>query len=162
MEMTLIIVFFNYLIALKNAHNTMLSEKYMPWNRIYGMVPFCLQVVTINIIDWIQWNLVFIYGYWFLFSYISIFPNFIKLICKLFYILKNKRTFNVHWLIRSYTYKFRIQKAYKGMEWNVYLLPLFFLHRKPNYVPWHSSGNTNFIHKIHFLFSFFTHQIECN
>lgn len=63
MEMILIIVFFNYLIALKNAHNTMVSEKYMPWNRIYGMLPFCLQVVTINIIDWIQWNLVFIYGY---------------------------------------------------------------------------------------------------
>lgn len=45
----LIIIFFNYLITLKNAHNIMLNEKYMLQNRIYAVLSFCLKVI--NIID---------------------------------------------------------------------------------------------------------------
>ena len=45
-------MFFNYLIALENAHNTMSNEKYMLQNKICGMLPLCLEVTKINIIGY--------------------------------------------------------------------------------------------------------------
>lgn len=45
------IIVFHIFVTLKNAHNTMLSEKYMLQNRIYGMLLFCLKVMNIYVID---------------------------------------------------------------------------------------------------------------
>lgn len=141
----------------------MLNEKYMLQNRII-CYHFCLKVRNINIVDWKQWDLVIIYGYWFMTKFcflicvFLIFPNLIKLICKLFYILK-KCTFNVHYLNRLYTYVFKMQKVYKSMEWNVSLLPLFLLHRKLYYVSWHFSRDNGM--NIYSLFLLFAERVVC-
>lgn len=49
-------MFFNYLIALENAQNTMSNEKYMLQNKICAMLPFCFEVTKI-LLD-TQWNIV--------------------------------------------------------------------------------------------------------